>query len=393
MSERQTPDTRTPHRRHRVNYRPWLKLILRLLIIGLVSLLIFLLINNWRKIAPLSFLDWYDQVSGNVEKGQGYPYTLDGNAVVDMAEVSSHLVVLNKSSVCFFTDDAACVAERTHSLADPTLHTAGSYALITEVGGERFRLETRRETVLTSEFTNRKIYAGSLIADGTMAFVLNSASQSFLSEIRVVNAEGEELLQYQSSKYLFSDVALSPDGKQVTVTGTSAEGGTLKSVVLIVTLKDKSVREFSGTEVLLHSLAYLSDSTILAIGDREVWTLTGDEEKLSKIRCDGVVPVGYTATSSMACVTLRRDDATDAGTAWLFDHAGNLVEQVEYTGEVRCVSGRGDEVVLLTDSTLYELTTAGIQKEYSIPSDAVQSVLYGDDPLILTFSCLKRLEN
>ncbi len=48
---------------------------------------------------------------------------------------------------------------------------------------------------------------------------------------------------------------------------------------------------------------------------------------------------------------------------------------------------------MLTDSSLYEMTTAGVQKEYTVPSDAVLSVLYGDDPMLLTFGELKRLEN
>ena len=233
MSNDRKTTTRTGRRTGRTNYLPWLKLLIRLLIIGVTALVVILLVNNWRKIAPLSFIDWYDQVSGTVEKGQEYPYTLDGNAVIDMAEVSPHLVVLDESSIRFFTEDAACVVERSHPFADPTLHTAGPYALLTEVGGSRIQLETRRETVLRTEIKNRKIYAGDLAADGTMAFVLNSSSQSYLSEIRVLNAKGESLFEYQSSKYLLNDIALSPDRKKVAVTGTTAEDGLLKSVVLI----------------------------------------------------------------------------------------------------------------------------------------------------------------
>lgn len=389
MSDKKTRGTRT---RRRTNYRPWLKLLIRLLILSVIALAVFLLVRNWRQIAPISFLDWYDQTVGNVEAGQGYPYTLDGDSVVDMAEVSPHLVVLDGSSVRFFTDDAACVAERSHSFADPTLHTAGDYVLITEVGGSRFQLETRRETVLASEIKNRKIYAGDLAADGTMAFVLNSSSQSFLSEVRVVNAEGKVLLEYQSSKFLLNDIALSPDGESVAVTGTTAEDGVLKSAVLVITLEDKQVKEYTGLEVLLHNVSYLSDTVILAVGDREVWTISSEDAQLSKTDCDGVVPVGYTSTPSLACVALRRDGATDAGTAWLFDKAGAMVKQVDYTGELRSVSSREDEVILLTDTTLYELTTAGVRKKMTIPSDALFAAFYGDKPMVLTFGELKRLQ-
>ena len=290
MSEQKTHSAPKKRRRSRTNYRPWIKLLLRLLIIGIVALLIFLLVSNWRHIAPISFLDWYDQTIGDIEKGEEFPYTLDGSSVVDMAEITPHLVVVDDASIRFFTDDAACVVNRKHLFADPTLHTAGEYALVTEVGGSRFRLETRRETVLASEIKNRKIYAGDLSSDGTTAFVTNSASGSYLSEIYVFDAEGNSVFEYKSGKYLFSDIAISPNGEQLAVTGSTAEGGMLKSAILVITLEDEKVTEHSGTEVLLHNVSYLSDSVILAVGDRQIWTLTGEDAKLTKTNCDGVPP-------------------------------------------------------------------------------------------------------
>ena len=94
----------------------------------------------------------------------------------------------------------------------------------------------------------------------------------------------------------------------------------------------------------------------------------------------------------MACVVLKRDGATDAGTAWLFDSTGALVKQVEYTGILRSVSGRDEEVTLLTDTVLYELTLTGVRRQNAIPSDSLLAAFYGDEPMVLTFSELKRLE-
>ncbi len=391
MSEQKTHSAPKKRRRSRTNYRPWIKLLLRLLIIGIVALLIFLLVSNWRQIAPISFLDWYDQTIGDIEKGEEFPYTLDGGSVVDMAEITPHLVVVDDASIRFFTDDAACVVNRKHLFADPTLHTAGEYALVTEVGGSRFRLETRRETVLTSEIKNRKIYAGDLSSDGTTAFVTNSSSGSYLSEIYVFDAEGNSIFEYKSGKYLFSDIAISPNGEQLAVTGSTAEGGMLKSAILVITLEDEKVTEHSGTEVLLHNVSYLSDLVILAVGDRQIWTLTGENAKLTKTNCDGVVPIGYAATSSLACVALRRDGATNAGTVWLFDSSGQLVKQMEYTGEFRSVACSENNVIVLTDSMLYEFNASGMRKEQEIPSDALLAAYYEGKPMVVTFGELKRV--
>ncbi len=383
---------RKRRRGSRTNYWPWIRLLIRLVIVGVIVLAVFLLVNNWRKIMPISFLDWYDQTFDVAEKGEEFPYTIDGSAVIDMIEVNPHLVVLDKSSVKFFTDNASCVVERAHPFADPTLDSAGEYALITEIGGSRFQLETRRETVYTGELANRKIYAGAVTADGVMAFVLNSSSQSYLSEIRVVDVDGKTIFEHQSSKYLLCDVSLSPDGSQLTAVGTSSEGGMLKSAALIVDLEEKSVVERTGSEVLIHTVSYLSDSVVLAVGDREVWTISGDKQTLVKTNCDGVIPVGYAFSETLACVALRRDGATDSGVIWLFDGDGELVKQAEYNGTLRSVTAYGGEVLALTDSSLYRLTSAGVKEEISVPSDCLLAVAYGEEPMVLTFGELKRLE-
>ena len=144
--------------------------------------------------------------------------------------------------------------------------------------------------------------------------------------------------------------------------------------------------------MLLHTVSYLSDATVLAVGDREIWTLTGQDTKLTKTPCNGMEPQAYASTSSMACVALRRNGATDSGVVWMFDKNGELVKQVKYSGELRSLSARSEDAVLLTDTTLYELQITGVRKQHEIPSDALLSTYYGDKPMVLTFGELKRSE-
>lgn len=391
MSGKRTNTDSSQRRGSRSNYRPWLRLIKRLSIVALVLLVGFLVWNNWEKIAPEAILDWTDQQFGDAQSGEGFPCSISGNTVVEMAEVNQHLAVLSDTTLRFYNANAACVAERTHSFSQPTMHTAGKYVLLTELGGSRIRLETRRETVLGLTLENRSIYAADLLSNGTMALILNSASQSYVSEIQVLNSKGTEQFTYKSNKYLLTDVSLSPGGRQLAAVGTTADNGVLKSVLLVITLSSSEVEEYTGTDVLLHTVTFFSGDAILAVGDREIWSLKGNQ--VEKTVCEGLEPVGYTSTSSLSGVALRRAGATDEGEVWVFNAKADRIQTMEYNGTYRSVSGRGSKILLLTNEQLYEVNTAGVQAQYEVPSDSLLATTYRGSPLLLTLSEFKRTEN
>ncbi len=379
-------------KKRRGNYGPWLRLLKRLAVVAVVLLIGFLVWSNWEKIAPEALLDWTEQQFGEAETGEGFPRPITGNVVVDMAEVNQHLAVLSDTTLRFFNGTAACVTERAHSFAEPSMHTAGNYVLLTEVGGDRIRLETRRETVLEKQLTNRCIYATDLLSNGTTALILNSTSQSYLSEVQVLNAKGNVKFTYQSNKYLLTDVALSPNGKQLAVVGTTAGNGTLRSVVLTITLSNGNVKEYTGTDTLLHSVTFFSNGTVMAIGDNAIWSVTRGADEPDIYSCDGYEPVGYTATSSLAIVALRRVGTTDTGAVWMFDTHGNQVQNATYEGTFCTVSARGTDVLLLTDRYMYEMETEGVRNTYEVPLDSLRAVSYRGSPLLLTLSEFTRIE-
>ncbi len=392
MKEKNKNTAKQP-RRGKGFYRQWLQLFKRLGIVAAVLLIGFLGWKNWDKIAPEALLDWTEQQFGNAQTGEGFPCAISGNTVVDMAEVKQHLAVLSGTTLRFYNAGAACVEERAHSFSNPTMHTAGNYILLTELGGNRIRLETRRETVLEKALENRRIYATDLLSNGTVAMVLNSTSQSYVSELAVLNNKGDTLFTHKSNKYLLTDVALSPGGKQLAAIGSTADNGVLKSVLLVVSLSTGEVTEHSGTNVLLHNVTFFSGGAILAVGDREIWSLKHGTDAPEKLSCEGYETAGYATTSALAAVALRRAGTTDDGEVWVFNSKGNCVQKSEFNGTFRSVSARGTEVLVLTDSCLHTVPMAGEAQVTETPSDCLQAASYRGSPLLLTLSELKRLSS
>ena len=124
-------------KRHRKKYHPWLRLLIKLIIVAIVIVIGVLMWKNWRKIAPEAVLDWMEIRFGDASIGRGFPVAVDGNTVKDVEGMDRYLVALTDTSLHFYNPSASRVVIRNHSFADPALDTAGRYVLLTEIGGSR----------------------------------------------------------------------------------------------------------------------------------------------------------------------------------------------------------------------------------------------------------------
>ena len=280
--------------------------------------------------------------------------------------------------------------ENADPFSNPVLNAAGNYVLTTELGGSRFRLETRRDTVLDQTLDNRKIYGTDLVSDGTVALILNSPSQSYLSELRVIGADGKERFSYASSRFLFTDVALSANGRQLAAVGTTAENGVLQSVLSVFSLPSGTMTEHTGSQVLLHRVSFLSGGAVLAVGDEEVWSLRAGADQPDVFACNGLTPVGSAVAGNLAGVALSHDGSTEGGTVWVFGGNGDRTREVPFEGAFRSLTA-DRSLLLLSDTGLYTLAADGSATQTDVPSDALCAVEYGGSPLLLTLSDLRRL--
>lgn len=128
---------------------PQLKIAVRLLFVAAVVVLGLVVWQNWDVLAPEALLDWADQQFSGGAKGEGFPCAISGDTVVAMGQAGRNTALLTDTSLLFLNEKGGEAAKRSHSYAQPMLHTAGQYVLVTETGGGRYQLETRRETVLT----------------------------------------------------------------------------------------------------------------------------------------------------------------------------------------------------------------------------------------------------
>ena len=367
---------------------PFRQLLRRLLIVAAVLGVLFLLWNNWETIAPESVLDWVDIQLGNGEEGQGYPYVISGGTVVGMGQTGNYLAVLSDSSLQFFNGKAGCVESRPNTLNDPLLQVAGRYALITELGGSRFRVESRRETELEMNLENRKIYASDLLSSGMVAVATDAASQSYLSHILVYNKTGKLLYEYKSGKYLITNLSLSPDGKGLAAIGTTTEGGALKSVVLLFHFSSDTPIEHTASEQLFYNVSYLGNAVVV-LGDSEYWVLHGKD--VTRVEYEGMEPIGFTSSRKAAGLIMRRSGSAGNGEAWLLNDRGKRVKTLPFAGNFRSAACRDTELALLADSTVFMVSEDEKNIQINTPTDTLSAVQYQDTLILLTLRDLQQV--
>ncbi len=366
---------------------PAKQMLIRLAVVSAVLLLFFTVWQNWEQIAPEAVLDWADTQFGDGE-GDGYPYAISGNTVAGMGQVGSYLTVLTDSSLQFLNANATCVEQRPNTLSDPFLVAAGRYALVAEIGGNRFRIETRRDTVLEKQLENRKIYAADMVSSGTVAVVTDSASQNYVCGIQVYNRKGKLTYEYKSGKYLITAISLSPNGRSLAAIGTTAEAGTLKSVLLLFDMKSDTPIEHSGTDLMLYGVSHFGD-TVLAAGGQEYWLVTDGGKTIRKEHHEGYELIGYADSDKQAVLVLRQSGSTGSGTVWIFDKQGNKVQTTPFVGSFRSISCYDDTCVLLTDSTVFLLDDKQ-EIQINTPNDALSATTYRDSVMILTLNDLQQ---
>lgn len=359
--------------------------------------------RNWDSLAPSNLVFWIDQTFST--KGDGYPVEISGNSVLDMQEVQSYLVLLTDTSLVALNASGGEVMRRQHNYSDPILLTNGKYMLVAEIGGKRFRLETMPDTLLNVTADNlsgdkktqvldaaveNAIISAAVRSDGTVALVTES-SQSYTSEVLVYSSSGKRIYRQRYVSMMATDVALSPDEKDIAVTGIEAQNGVMRSLLRVHALNAKDTtprKEYTGEGIMLSRVAYLSDGQIAAIGDTQAWVVDADSTLDQRISYHQQLLVGYTIGEKMIGLAMQKYGAGDGGEIMRLNSKGETVYTAAFSGAFRHVYAHDSDLLLLTSGQLYRGNEEKLYGGMDVPQDGRMAGLLGDKAIVLGLTTL-----
>lgn len=377
-----TEDKRQMRRRRQTRRTIW-----RIVIVAVIVALAVVVWLNWNVLAPDKlWAAFQDAVSGSIGS---YPVDLSGSDPRRLAQVEDYTVVLTDSHLTYFNGDGAEVTRYTCTYAEPLLRTEGKFLLVAEQGAKRLQLTTRNKVELELK-TEQKIRTVSLNAKGQFA-VLTDGPQGYVVQITVYDKSGKVLYTRNSNRTV-TDVVLSPDGTTVSAVSVEAVDGTLNTRLEVYSTTSASPDAqcaYQAEDDLLYRIAYLSDGTLVAIGEQSVVLMNTADGGVSLYTPDGLHILGYAVGGDTLALALRPYGATAGGTAVVLSSGGAEHCTTEFEGEFRHLSGVQGQYTLLTDHSVQAFSAAGVTDTVTVSADGRQAV-YAVDKIVVMG--LNRLE-
>ncbi|MGI6264074.1 MAG: DUF5711 family protein [Acutalibacteraceae bacterium] len=386
--------------------RPGLRLLVRVAAFVLAVLVIALIWQNGDHLAPGNVKFWLDQTFS--PGGDGFPVEISGNSVLDVQPVQSYLALLTDTSLVAFNANGGEVTRRAHNYAEPLLRVAGRYMLVAEIGGKRFRLETLPDTVLNVTADNltqdkksavldtpidNVILSAAVRSDGAVALITTS-TQSYTSEVLVYNAEGKLRYRQRYASVQATDVAFSPNGRDIAVVGIDAQNGAMQSVLRVHALSSQDSeprQEFTGADVMISRVGYLSSGRIAAIGDTQAWVVSDNGSLDERIAYQQQL-VGCAFGEKTVALALQKYGASDGGGLVLLDASGKTAFTAEFSGQFRHMTLVDGEWLMLTAGRLIRGDDSRVIGEAEVAQDGQLVGRLGRKAIVLGLTTLSEYD-
>ena len=364
----------------------------RLIIFGILALLVLVVWLNWDSLNPQSVWTWLSVTVTGGETGDGYPAQIEGSSVVSMAPVDRYLAVLTDNTLDVYNRTAGKALSFTHNFASPLLDTAGGRILIAELGGRRVCVKTV-DGRTTEVQTAHNIVAASVAENGSFAVVTDS-DKSHISEVVYYNNRGEEKLHWYSSEALLLGIALRKDARQMAAIGLCSENGAAQSRLMIFdTGSAKEPAKYSGDNVMLCAVEYLSGGQVAAIGDTAAWIVKPGREEIKTCDYADMQLLGYAVSDNRLSVAVRPYGTTRGGQVLAWDQNAQSTFAYSFEGMFRDLSASERGSLLLTDSAVTGLDNRGNAKSADVPSDGLMVTrAFGDAAIVLELTALNTFQ-
>lgn len=344
----------------------------RWILLGIIIVLVVIVWLRWDIFNPKSIINWVTVSVTGGETGDGYPTEVEGSSILKMDSVGNQLVLLTGNKIDVYNKSAGIAYTRNHSFASPILCTAGNHILIAEMGGTRVQTQTISGTVKETD-TEADIVAASIAKNGSFA-VATGSSKSYVSEVVFYSKDGVEKLHWYSSDILVMGISLRDDGRKMAVVGVQAKNGAMESRLLVFdTGSNKDPVKYTGTNVMLYQVGFLSNGAIAAVGDTETWTVHTGSEKISKIQYADKKLIGCDFADSQVGLVLQTYGTTSGFTVLAVNKTGNQVYSIDFDEGFQSFSScPGNRFFVLTDEKVIMCNSNGKTKEKEIESGGLK---------------------
>ncbi len=310
-----------------------------------------------------------------IGSGDGYPYSLNGMSVSDIAIANTDLVLLDDNAVRVIDSTAKELSSIQHSFDHPVMQTTAGRILIYDIGAKSFRVQSKTR-ILFEKQTDYMILTASLGRDGSVAVATRADGAE--SMLTVYDKNHKETFKWACAKEHIVSCDVSDNGKTFAVAVLGVENGSVYSKVYIFEKnKAEAKASFEYTDSALTSVQFLSNETVMVLGNNICQIIKGDEVK-EKIDVSVNTPSRlYISDNNTAVLVLSKYSSTTQKIVKVYNKSGAERFTAEVSGIVKSVATDGKYVAVLTDSQVCIYNMKGeMCGKAEVNSDATDVAIY-----------------
>ena len=260
---------------------------------------------------------------------------------------------------------------RQHSMANPVLKTRGDYAIVYDLGADRFSIYNDEGHKFSAK-TQEKIFLADIDSSGN--YILVTKAKDYNAKLYAFNSENNAKYTYSFADYQITAAAMNNSGDGAVLCGVSADKGSKISAVYVISFSSKEpVAKREISDDLLYDCEFLTDNSVCAIGQEGAYVCSGNRfGKLSKVSYDGKSLTAYdmnTSTGTLVLSLSRSGDGHNCNISFV-NSTGSIRTVVETSYGITSVSSYKDRVAFSDKNNVYLYNSNG----NSVASCSISSV-------------------
>ena len=310
-----------------------------------------------------------------IGSGDGYPYSLSGMSVSDITITNTDLVLLNDNSIRVIDSTAKEISNIQHSFDHPVMQSSSGRILVYDIGAKNFRIQSKTR-VLFEKQTDHMILTASIGRDGSVAVATRADGAE--SMLTVYDKNHKETFKWACAKEHIVSCDVSDNGRMFVVAVLGINNGSVYSKVYIFEKnKTEAQASFDYEDCALTSVQFLSNETVMVLGNNICEIIKGDEVK-EKVDVSVNTPSRlYISDNNTAVLVLSKYSSTTQKIIKVYSKSGTECFTSEVDGIVKSVSTDGKYVAVLTDSQVCIYNMKGeMCGKADVNSDATDVAVY-----------------
>lgn len=341
------------------NIMPKVLKILTVLVATVIIISLALLgAKRFAGVSMSNVTDWFKGIVLRASPGEGFPYSIEGDVLVQSENVGPYLALVEKEKLVYLNSHAKDIFKYEHNFVDPVLKTKNGRAVFYCEGSKEYVVTSSSDLLYNTDKTADTLDGGIIIADvgskGNLAFA--TWSDKYACKISVLDQKLNTIFYYGFSSGRVVDLSLSDDGKRVCAAVIDAQNATIYTRLMVFDItKSEPVRDIkldaqSGVDIEFVSSKDIELVTLTSMF-RYDYSSKNPPKKIFDFSGNDLDKVAFDSSSRNFSLAVKQFSSNSDSIFLFKSNSDNY--KVAQTDTVKAVSRSSKYTVCLTDHKIY----------------------------------------